>query len=145
MQDEGESERCTRRWCQSYYNKTKTKSLKRKHMSTVYGDVYKPKFNLDLCTNPVGVPVICRVMLDPLRSRSLLAPVSTTRLSTKKCSSLGLDFLSLSFWLLDGKREPKNVRREKMKAFIGGFLGFECKEGQKSLIIKTIFFSSSIL
>ena len=27
-----------------------------------------------------------------------------------------------------------------MKAFIGGFLGFECKEGQKSPIIKIIFF-----
>ena len=26
-----------------------------------------------------------------------------------------------------------------MKAFIGGFLGFECKEGQKGLIINFFF------
>ena len=41
---------------------------KRKHMSNVYGDVPKPKSNLDLCTNLVGVPVLGRVMLDPLQS-----------------------------------------------------------------------------
>ena len=37
----------------------------KKHMSTVYGDIYKPKSNLDLCTNLVGVPVLSRVMLNP--------------------------------------------------------------------------------
>ena len=52
-------------------------------MSTVYGDVSKPKFNLDLCTNPVGGPVLGRVMLDLLRSQSLLALFSTTRFSIK--------------------------------------------------------------
>ena len=41
-------------------------------MSTVYGDVPKPKLNLDLFTNPVGVPVLGQVMLDLLQSRSLL-------------------------------------------------------------------------
>ena len=40
--------------------------IKIKCMSTIYGDVPKTKSNLDLCTNPVGVPVLCRVMLDPL-------------------------------------------------------------------------------
>ena len=80
-------------------------------MSTVYGDVPKLKSNLNLCTNPVGVLVLGLVMLDPLRSRFLLAPFSTTRLSLKQCSSLGLDLLSLSFWLPDAKREPKNARR----------------------------------
>ena len=39
-----------------------------KYMSTIYGDVSKPKSNLDLCTNPVGVPVLCRVVFDLLRS-----------------------------------------------------------------------------
>ena len=29
-----------------------------KHMSIVYGEFYKPKSNLDLCINPVGVPVL---------------------------------------------------------------------------------------
>ena len=33
------------------YKKIKIKR-KRKYMSTVYGDVPKPKSNLDLCTNP---------------------------------------------------------------------------------------------
>ena len=69
-----------------------------KHMSNVYGDIPKTKSNLDLRTNLVDVPVLGRVMLDPLRSRSLLAPFCTTRLSIKQCSSLGLDILSLSFW-----------------------------------------------
>ena len=78
--------------------KEKEKEKKTKYMTIVYGDVPKPKSNLDLCTNLVGVPVLGRVMLDPLRSRSLLAPFSTTRLSIKQCSSLGLDLLSLSFW-----------------------------------------------
>ena len=67
-------------------------------MSTVYGDVPKPKSNLDLCRNPVGMLVLGREMLNALRSRSLLVPFSTTRLSIKQCSSLGLDLLSLSFW-----------------------------------------------
>ena len=62
-------------------NKNKRKNKK---MSTVYEDVPKPKSNLDLCTNPVGLPVLGRVMLDPLKSRSLLAPFSTTRLRIKK-------------------------------------------------------------
>ena len=69
---------------------------KEKHMSILYGDVYKPKSNLDLCTNPVGVPILGWVILDPLRSRSLLAPFSTTRLIIKQFFSLGLDLLSLS-------------------------------------------------
>ena len=77
--------------------KRKQKENKRKYMSIVYGDVPKPKSNLDLCTNPIGVPVPGRVMLDPLQSRSLFAPLSTTRLWIKQCSSLGLDFLSFSF------------------------------------------------
>ena len=46
--------------------KGKDREKKRKHMSTVYGDVPKLKSNLNLCTNPVGVPVLGRVMLDPL-------------------------------------------------------------------------------
>ena len=78
--------------------KANKRKRKRKHMSTLYGDVPKPKSNLDLCANPIGVPVPGRVMLDPLRSRSLFAPFSTTRLSIKQCSSLGLDLLCLSFW-----------------------------------------------
>ena len=98
-------------------------------MFTVYGDVPKTKFNINLCTNPIGVPVLGRVMLDLLRSRFVLTPFSTTRLSIKQYFSLGLDLLSLSFWQPDAKREPKNVRRDKMKAFICRFLGFKCKEG----------------
>ena len=78
--------------------KENEKKKKRKYMSNVYEDVPKPKSNLDLCTNPVGVPVLGRVMLDLFRSRSLLAPFSTTRLSIKQCSSLGLDLLFFSFW-----------------------------------------------
>ena len=34
---------------------------------TVYGDVPKPKSNLDLSTNPIGVPFLGQVMLDPLQ------------------------------------------------------------------------------
>ena len=40
----------------------------KKHMFTVNGDVYKPKSNLDLYRNLVGVPILGRVKLDPLRS-----------------------------------------------------------------------------
>ena len=69
--------------------KKKKNKKKRKYMSTVYGDVPKPKSNLNLCTNPVGVPVLGGVMLDPLRSRSLLAPFSTTRWSIKNMLLLG--------------------------------------------------------
>ena len=76
----------------------KEKKKKIKNIFTVYGDVPKPENNLDLCTNPVGVLVLGRVMLDPLRSQSLLTCFSTIRLSIKQCSSLGLDLLSLSFW-----------------------------------------------
>ena len=96
-------------------------------MSTIHGDVPKPKSNLDLFTNLVGVLVLGRVMLNPLRLRYLLAPFSTTRLGIKQCSSFGLDLLSLNF--PDAKREPKNIRREKIKAFIIRFLGFKYKEG----------------
>ena len=46
--------------------KEKEKENKRKYMSIVYGDVPKLKSNLDLCTNPIGVPVLGRVMLDLL-------------------------------------------------------------------------------
>ena len=46
----------------------KATRIKRKHMSTIYVDVPKPKCNLDLCTNPIGVPVLDWVMLNPLRS-----------------------------------------------------------------------------
>ena len=46
--------------------KANTIKDKRKHMYTVYRDVYKPKSNLDHHTNPVGVPVLGGVMLDLL-------------------------------------------------------------------------------
>ena len=78
--------------------KEKEKENKIKYMSSIYGDVPKQKSNLDLCTNPVDVPVLGRVMLNPLRPQSLLAPFSTTRLGIKQCSFLGLDLISLSFW-----------------------------------------------
>ena len=35
-------------------------------MSIVYGDVYKIKSNPDLFMNHVGVPVLGRVMLNPV-------------------------------------------------------------------------------
>ena len=89
-----------------------------------------PKYNPNICSNPVGVLVVGLVMLDPLRSRSLLAPFFTRRFSIKECSSLGVGLLSFSFLKLpDAKRDSKIVRREKMKAFIGGFLGFEYQMG----------------
>ena len=69
--------------------KEKIRTRKIKYMSTIYGDFHKPKSNQDLCINLVGVPVLGRVMLDPLRSRSLLAPLSTKILSTKKLPLLG--------------------------------------------------------
>ena len=40
-------------------------------MSTVYGDVPKPKSNLDLCTNPVDVPVPWPPLLFPSGSLML--------------------------------------------------------------------------
>ena len=73
------------------------KKKKIKHMSTVYGEFQKPKFNTNLCTNLVSMHILGRVMLEPLRSRSLVAPFSTTRLRIKEYSSLGLELLSLSF------------------------------------------------
>ena len=63
--------------------------------------------NLYLCTNPVGMHVLGRVMLDLLRSRSLLDPLFTTRLSIKQCSSLGLNsspFPSSSLMLRESKK-----------------------------------------
>ena len=49
--------------------KEKEKEKKKiKYMSTVYGDVPKPKFNIYLCTNPVGLPILGQVLLDPLQS-----------------------------------------------------------------------------
>ena len=42
------------------------KNKKRKSMSIVYGYVPKPKSNIDICTNLVGVPFLGWVMLDPL-------------------------------------------------------------------------------
>ena len=38
----------------------------KKYISIVYGDVYNPKSNLYLCTNPLGVPILGQVILDPL-------------------------------------------------------------------------------
>ena len=62
----------------------KEKEKKEKYKFTVYrDDEHKKELNVDCCTNLVGVPVLGRVMFDPLRSRSLLAPFSTTRLSIK--------------------------------------------------------------
>ena len=83
------------------------------------------KSNIDICTNPLGVPVLGQVMLDPLRSRSLFAPFSTTRLSIKNVLPCVLTSSSFS----SGRQILKNLKREKMKGFIGGFIGFECKEG----------------
>ena len=89
MHSEGKSKRCTRRCIK--------RKLKRKikHISTTYGDFHKPKFNLDLCTNPTA----CLRLGDALsvRLQSVLPHFSITRLSVKKNSSLVLDLLSLSF------------------------------------------------
>ena len=54
MHGKGESERCSR----SDVKPTPIKEKEKKHMSMVYGDVYKSNSNLDLCTNPIGVPVL---------------------------------------------------------------------------------------
>ena len=97
-------------------------------MSTIYGDVRKPKSNSDCCTN-LSVCLLGQMMSDLLKSWSSLASFSMAKLRIKKCSSFGFDLLFLSFWYLNAKRKPKIVRREKMKAFIDGFLGFESKEG----------------
>ena len=41
----------------------KSSTIKEKeNTSTVYTDFQEPKSNLDVCTNPVGVPVLGRVM-----------------------------------------------------------------------------------
>ena len=47
-------------------SKKKKKKIKIKYMSSIHGDVPKSKSNLDFCTNPVGVPILGWVMLDPL-------------------------------------------------------------------------------
>ena len=44
----------------------KEKEKETKHISNVYGDVPKHKSKLDLCTNPSGMLVLGRVMLDLL-------------------------------------------------------------------------------
>ena len=54
-----------------YQNKNKNKI---KYMSTIYGDIYKPKFNLDHYTNLVVIPVLSQVMLDPLCCDHRLLP-----------------------------------------------------------------------
>ena len=112
-------------------------------MSIVYEDVYKIKSNLDLFTNPSGMPFLGQVILDLLQSRSLLAPFSTTILSISKCSSLGLDLLSISFLYPGAKREPKDIRIEKMKVFMG-FYVLSVKRDKRVQSLKNIF-SSSIL
>ena len=56
MHGDGKSEKCKNRKCQSYNNRRKMKE--KKHMSNEYGDFHKPKSNLDLSSNPVGVPVL---------------------------------------------------------------------------------------
>ena len=53
-------------------------------MSTIYEDFHKQKSNPNLCLDLVVVPVLGRAMLDVLQLRSLLDPISTTRLSIKK-------------------------------------------------------------
>ena len=57
--------------------------IKRKHMSTIYENLRKLKYNLDLSTNLVSLTILGRVMLDPLLSQSFLAPFSITRLGIK--------------------------------------------------------------
>ena len=59
-------DKCTARVRVRDAHKDDVKATEKKHMFNVYGDVYKPKSNLDLCTNPVGVPVLDGVMLDQL-------------------------------------------------------------------------------
>ena len=72
-------------------------STKIKHISNVYGDVHKPKSNLNRHTNPVACP---------LRwggARSTLFMIFAwffllNKLSKKNFCSLGLNLLSLFFW-----------------------------------------------
>ena len=47
---------------------TTIKEKKIEQMSTVYEDFHKPIINLDIFTNPVGVHVLGRVLLNLLRS-----------------------------------------------------------------------------
>ena len=44
----------------------KEKLKKIKHITIVYGDFYKLKSNLYLCTNAISVPVLGQAMLDLL-------------------------------------------------------------------------------
>ena len=81
-------------------------------MSIVYDDVPKPKSNQDLCTNTVSVPILGRVMLDPLRSRSLLTPLSTTRLSIKNALTWALTSSPFPSGSLMLRESQKNKERE---------------------------------
>ena len=69
---------------------TKLKENKKKNENkyefTVYADEYKQESNSDCRTNPVAMPVLDWVTLNPLQSQSSLDFFSTTRLSIKECS-----------------------------------------------------------
>ena len=110
--------------------KEKEKENKRKYMSTKYEDVSKPKSNLDLCTNPIGVPVLgrwCLIRSD--RDLCLLpSPLQGWASNNAPPSALtSSPFPSGSLIL----RESQKIKERENKSFIGGLLGFECKRGKR--------------
>ena len=111
-------------WSQSNYIE-----IRIKYISSIYGYFYKPKSNLDHFTNPISVPVLGWVMLDLLHSILHILPSPWEYWASKNAPVWALTSTSFScdsFMLWESQ---KNVRREKLKAFISGFLGCESKEG----------------
>ena len=73
-------------WRMDDVKATTLKENKSKRKIKLYGDEHKQELNPDCRTNLIAMPVLGRVMLNPLRSQCLLDFFSTTRLSIKKCS-----------------------------------------------------------
>ena len=129
------SEKCMRRWCQSCYNKIK---ITRKHCLP-YMKIFKAKIQ----SKSLHKPSWCaRPRPGNAQSASITifaCSLFHNKIEHKNAPPWALTsshFPSGSLMLREGK---KNVRRETMKALVGGFLRFECKERYKILIIKVIF------
>ena len=84
----------------------------------IYENEHKKEPNPDFHTNPVAMPVLGRVMLNPLQSRSSLDFFSITRLSIKRCSLWALKSSPLHFDSLMVRESQKRREGEKIEFYI---------------------------
>ena len=92
---------------------------------TVYGDEHKQELNPDHRTNPIAMPVLGRLMLNPLRSQCYIDFFSNTRLSIKKFSPWALTSPPLySGSLMLSKSQKTREERENIALYREGLLCF---------------------